>query len=179
VTELRRAIERQASYLTDTSTNEARRRRSRLNLSERVNVVLLTFSAVAAREKITLVNGVDQEIRTPPLFRSELQAVLSNLISNAIKATQPGGNVAVFAVQDASGISIRVENTGEPVDVSNSERWFAPYASTSVASDPVLGQGMGLGLPITRDFVAEYGGTVRFVEPSEHFDTAVEVRLPR
>lgn len=179
VAELRRAIERQASFLTDTSTNEARRRRTRLNLFERVEVVLITFRSTAARTSTALVNGVSKDIRTPPLFRSELQAMLSNLISNALKATDVGGRVGVFASEADEALSIRVENTGTAMDVSTSEKWFAPFASTSPESDPVLGQGMGLGLPITRDFVEEYGGRVRFVPPSSDYATAVEIVLPR
>lgn len=71
-----------------------------------------------------------------------------------------------------------MQNTGVGVDLANAERWFLPYASTTTDLDPVLGFGMGLGLPITRDLVAEYGGTVRFTPPTSGFSTAVEVVLP-
>ena len=179
VVELRRAIERQSSFLTDASTNEARRRRTRLDLRAIAGVVLLTFASTAAKREVALANEVSGDVRTPPLFRSELQAILSNLVSNALKASPPGGTVAVFAEDGSDFLSIRVENTGTPVDLDTSEQWFAPYASTSVVSDPVLGQGMGLGLPITRDFVAEYGGTLKFVHARPGFDSALEVRLPR
>jgi C4-dicarboxylate-specific signal transduction histidine kinase len=71
-----------------------------------------------------------------------------------------------------------VQNTGVAVQPAEAETWFTPYVSTSTNVDPVLGQGMGLGLPITRDLVSEYGGTVRFVAPTANFATAIEVVIP-
>jgi C4-dicarboxylate-specific signal transduction histidine kinase len=44
--------------------------------------------------------------------------------------------------------------------------------------DPVLGQGMGLGLPITRSMLQDYRGEIEFVAPDPGWATQVEVRLP-
>ena len=42
----------------------------------------------------------------------------------------------------------------------------------------MLGQGLGLGLTITRNLLENYGAFVKFVEPDSSFATAVEVTLP-
>lgn len=176
--ELRRALERQASYLVDVATTEGRRRRSRQPLRERVDTAFLAFQGTAAAQDIDLINRVPENVRTPPLFRAEIQAVLSNLLSNAIKAAGANGRIEVLAEPLADGLRMTLENTGVAVRPEEAEEWFRPYASTTINVDPVLGQGMGLGLPITRDLIAEYGGTVRFVRPSEGFSTAIEVTIP-
>jgi signal transduction histidine kinase len=62
--------------------------------------------------------------------------------------------------------------------LDRAEDWFAPYQSPTAVVDPSLGQGMGLGLTITRAMLAEYRGTIAFVDPDPEFATAVEVRLP-
>ena len=62
--------------------------------------------------------------------------------------------------------------------MDEAERWFKPFQSTTSEVDPVLGQGMGLGLPITRNLLEYYGGTIVFVEPDEPYRTAVEMTLP-
>lgn len=178
VTEIRRAIERQASYLVDVASTEGRRRRSRQKLAERVDVALLGFQGSAVARDVKLVNSVPHDVRTPPLFRAELQAVLTNLLSNAIKAAGSPGRVEVSGEQLAEGVRLLVQNTGVIVQPKEAEAWFAPYASTTTDVDPVLGQGMGLGLPITRDVLSEYGGTVRFIAPSSEFATAIEVVVP-
>jgi hypothetical protein len=37
---------------------------------------------------------------------------------------------------------------------------------------------MGLGLPITRSMLEQYGAEIRFVEPSEGFATALSITFP-
>jgi len=74
-------------------------------------------------------------------------------------------------------VSTLVENTGDAVNLSDADRLFNPFVSTTEEADPVLGQGMGLGLPITRALVEQAGGTVRFVRPHSNYKTAIEVRL--
>lgn len=178
VAEIRRSLERQASYLVDVASTEGRRRRSRQNIAAAVNVAFLGFQGSATARQVELVNGVDGDFRTPPVFRAELQAVLTNLLSNAIKTAGSPGRVEVSGADVPDGIRLVVQNTGVAVEPGEAEQWFVPYASTTANVDPVLGQGMGLGLPITRDLVSEYGGTVRFVHPATGFATAVEVVLP-
>ncbi len=178
VTDIRRALERQASYLVDVASTEGRRRRSRQRVAERVGVAFLGFQGTAAARRVELLNAVPADVRTPPLFRAELQAVLTNLLSNAIKAAGSPGRVEVTGAELPNGVRIVVQNTGVAVKPDDAESWFVPYASTTTDVDPVLGQGMGLGLPITRDLISEYGGTVRFVAPSEGWSTAVEVVVP-
>ena len=51
----------------------------------------------------------------------------------------------------------------------DAERWFRPFESTTLETDPVLGQGMGMGLPITRNMLEEYGASIDFVSPSRGF----------
>lgn len=178
VTDVRHALERQASYLVDVASTDGRRRRSRQKLRERINVAILGFAGAAAERSIEVFNQVADDVRTPPMFRAELQAVLTNVLSNAIKAAGHSGRVEVTANQVDSGVTIVVQNTGVRVEPDQAESWFTPYASTSVSIDPVLGQGMGLGLPITRDLISEYGGSVRFREPGESWATAIAIEIP-
>lgn len=178
VSDLRRALERQASYLVDVASTEGRRRRGRQPLRERVDTALVGFQGAASARSVALINSTDETVRTPPIFKAELQAILTNLLSNAIKAAASPGRVDVAAQQLAAGVRMVVQNDGEEVDLDQAEQWFVPYASTTADVDLLLGQGMGLGLAITRDLVSEYGGTVKFISPDEGFSTAVEVVIP-
>jgi signal transduction histidine kinase len=109
------------------------------------------------------------------MFAAELTAVLANLLTNAIKAAQDGGRIKATAAEAPRGVTLRVENTGRAVKLSTSERWFRPFESSTTEVDAILGQGMGLGLTITRAILEEYGATIRFVRPSPGFATAIEM----
>ena len=56
---------------------------------------------------------------------------------------------------------------------------FEPFESTTQEVDPVLGQGMGLGLTITRRILDYYGISVGFVEPDPLYSTAIEMAFPK
>jgi signal transduction histidine kinase len=112
------------------------------------------------------------------MYRAEVQSILSNLMSNALKAVEKGGRVAIEAEESQNSLHIFVSNTGAPVDVKSSERLFLPYVSDSQTPDPALHQGMGLGLPITRQLVEDYGGAVFFDHPRGTFATTVHIEIP-
>ncbi len=178
--ELRRALERQATYLVDVVTPDARRRRSRQKLQDALNATWRLVATSAELRGIAFRNEVDEALRTPPMFRAELMAIFANLLTNAVKAAGRGGFIRANAdLSDEGMLRLRLENTGEVVDPADGERWFRPFESTTVQPDPVLGQGMGLGLGITRDILAELGATIAFVRPRRGAATALELVFPR
>lgn len=178
-TELRRAIERQAAYLVDVVTPDARRRRSRLNVRELLDATWKLIATSAGHYGINFRNDVPAELQTPLMFRAELVAVLTNLLTNAVKAAGKDGWVRATAhLADNAALRIRLENTGVAVDPADGERWFGAFESTTVQADPILGQGMGLGLGIARDILAEVGAVISFVRPRKGASTAIEIAFP-
>lgn len=178
-TDLRRAIERQAAYLVDIVTPDARRRRSRLPIGETLKTAWKLVATAAEQRRITLDNRFPDELRTPPMFRAELIAVFTNLLTNAVKAAGSNGRIRATAMAtNGGGLKIRLENTGAAVDPSEGEHWFRPFESTTIETDPVLGQGMGLGLSITRDLLTEVGADITFVAPAPGFTAALEITFP-
>ena len=176
--DLRRSVERQASYLTDVVSPDARRRRSRQSLHKRFESGRNLVDHLAQRRGISISNKIPEELKSPPMFPAELTVIFSNLLTNAVKAAGEKGRILAHGNrEDDGGVVLRVENTGVAVEPEGSEHWFKPFESTTVEADPVLGQGMGMGLPITRNMLEEYGATIRFVRPSAGFSTALEIRF--
>ena len=178
VTELKRGLERQASFLTDVITVDALRRRSRQRLRERFDSAVHLLHHQAERLGIKIENRIPPELRSPPMFPAEVTSVFANLLSNAVKAAGKGGSILASASGSDDQVQICVQNTGEAVGLDEAERWFKPFQSTTTEIDSVLGQGMGLGLTITRNLLDNYGASVRFVKPDSQFSTAVEIILP-
>ena len=178
VGELRRGLERQASYLMDIVTPDARRRRSRQYLSPNFNVALRLIQNHAERQHIRIENQIPAKLKSPPMFPAEIMIVFANLLTNAVKAAGSCGRIHAFALEGEENVRIRVENTGATVDPNEAERWFKPFESTTSEIDPILGQGMGLGLTITRSVLENYGAKVAFVQPSDGYAASVEINFP-
>ncbi len=178
--ELKRSLERQAAYLVEVVAPDARRRRARQLLSERLEASIRLHSARAEKRGITILNEIPVDLKSPAMFPAELTVVFSNLLSNAVKAAGEGGSIRAAGERLADGsVSITIENTGAVVDLSDAERWFRPFESTTTDQmDAVLEQGMGLGLPITRRMLEDYGAEIRFVQPSKKYSTAIKVNFP-
>ena len=178
--DLKRSLERQASYLTDIVTPDSRRRRSQQRISERFDAARRLVELASIREDITIENAISSELRTPrPMFAAELTTVFSNLLTNAVKAAGRKGRIMAEGWEREGEVHILIANTGQKVDLQEAERWFRPFESTTTGVDPVLGQGMGLGLPITRSVLEEYGGEIKFVKPPQGYATATEIVFPR
>lgn len=179
VGELRRGLEREASHLTDIVTPDARRRRSRLRLAERFEVARRLVAHTAQRRGIRIECDIPFDLKSPPMFPAELTAVFTNLLSNAIKAAGQEGQIVASGRHEKDGtVHVLIQNTGVRVELDRAEMWFRPFESTTSDVDPVLGQGMGLGLSITRRILDDYGASISFVKPIDKFATAIEFTFP-
>ena len=176
--DLRQSLERQAVYLVDITSVDARRRRSRQVISDRFDSALQLVKSSTERRGIEIENQINKTLRSPPMFPAELTAIFTNLLTNAVKFGNKNGCIRAWGEQSTNGVRIRVENSGDKVDLEESDIWFEPFRSTTTQIDAKLGQGMGLGLTITRSLLEEYGARIAFVKPSPGFDTAIEIIFP-
>jgi signal transduction histidine kinase len=105
----------------------------------------------------------------------QISQVLLNLLNNAFDATShlPRGSkrVDIQAVENNSGIEIRVTDSGQGVPEAMRARIFEPFFTTKSP-----GQGTGLGLAIARGLLAEHGGTLGLDDSSS--STAFVIWLP-
>jgi signal transduction histidine kinase len=164
----------------DVVTPDARRRRARQSFKDRFDAASRLVADSADRKGIRIENAIPSRLKSPPMFPAELTTVFSNLLTNAVKAAGNEGMIrAVGEVLESGDTSILIENTGVSVQPAEGERWFRPFESTTSTLDPILGQGMGLGLPITRSMLDEYGAEIRFVKPQRGFCAALELLFPR
>jgi two-component system, NtrC family, sensor histidine kinase KinB len=104
--------------------------------------------------------GVSLEVDVPPDLppvladRAHVERVLGNLVSNAARATEPGGRITVTATSRAGQVAISVADTGRGIPPEYLRRIFEPF--TQVPGAPP--GGAGLGLPISRRLIEAHGG---------------------
>jgi two-component system phosphate regulon sensor histidine kinase PhoR len=85
--------------------------------------------------------------------------VVTNLVGNAIKFTEPGGEVAISARPSDGGATIEVTDTGVGIEPAELPRIFERFYRGSRANE-ARGSGSGLGLAIVRSIVDMHHGSV-------------------
>lgn len=104
--------------------------------------------------------------------RVRLEQVLVNLLQNAIEALEqtPGPRIWIRAEREADQIAIEVGDNGPGLPDSVMAALYTPFVTTKP-------RGLGLGLVISRDIVADFGGTLS-VQTGPGRGACFTIRLP-
>lgn len=89
------------------------------------------------------------------------QQVMTNLISNAVKFSPEGGTVHISATPLGGDVRISVRDEGPGIPADFRGRIFGRFAQADSSITRSKG-GSGLGLHITREIVAQMGGTIGY-----------------
>lgn len=127
--------------------------------------------------------GLTLDVRCAPGItvhadRELLQQAVSNLITNSIAHTPPGGRITLSTERTGSDAVIRVEDTGEGIPPEHHARLFDRFYRAS-ADDRAAraGQRLGLGLSIVKSIVELHGGRISF-DSAPGRGTRVTLALP-
>ena len=123
-----------------------------------LQAALSACEAKAAERSIRLTLTADEQTLAnvnPPLFE---QAII-NLVDNAIKYSEPGGEVTVAAQTTPQEIAILVRDHGCGISSEHLPRLFERFYRVDRARSRKLG-GTGLGLAIVKHIVQAHGGRV-------------------
>ena len=126
----------------------------------------IRMSLVVPKEK-TLV-------RLDPL---RIRQVLWNLVHNAVKFTQKGGEIRVEAEADDRGITFSIADNGVGIDARDISLIFERFRQVDGSATRAY-RGMGIGLALAKAFVELHGGTIQ-VDSQPGRGTTFRVRLPR
>lgn len=123
---------------------------------------------------------IDVDVPERPVRQSvdpdELERMLVNLLTNAVKFTPDGGLVKVRLTDDGRVARIVVSDNGIGIPTREQARLFTRFFRSSLATEQAI-QGTGLGLTIVQAIVGLHGGTIA-VESVPDEGTTVTVELP-
>ena len=106
-----------------------------------------------------------------------LEQVLVNLLTNAIKYTEPGGRVDVTAERTGDAVLLRVADTGIGIGPDLLPRVFDLFMQGAHSHDRTQG-GLGIGLTLVRRLVELHGGSVEARSAGLGQGSEFIVRLP-
>jgi signal transduction histidine kinase len=137
---------------------------------QRINLKALIYENIsnlrlnAINKEINLLSEVDEDIFLNA-DKNMLNTVLRNLISNAIKFTQRGGNISISTIVDVNQVTISVKDSGTGISEENIKNLFRIDSKFQLpGTDKEIGT--GLGLKLCREFVEKQGGKI-WVESEE------------
>lgn len=106
-----------------------------------------------------------------------LQQIVLNLLTNAVKFTEPGGSITLSTEAVGNCIDIRVADTGPGISPEKLERIFEAFVQVDRRLNKPV-QGVGLGLAISQDLAEAMGGKVS-VESVVGKGSTFTLTLPR
>ncbi len=133
-------------------------------------------SAVAAPTGIAIHAELAVDLPNLTADARMLSRAFSNLVSNAVKFTPPGGEVFVSADAGPSGVVVTIRDTGIGIAASDIPRALDRFGQVD-AKIARRFEGAGLGLPLARDYIGLHGGTLT-LESVVGMGTTVTVTLP-
>jgi signal transduction histidine kinase len=106
-----------------------------------------------------------------------LQQVLTNLLGNAAKFTEPGGHIRLSARVEAGQVVLRVRDNGRGIDPDLLPRVFDRFYQIPGPGGQATG-GLGLGLALVKSLVELHGGSVAACSDGPGTGCEFVVRLP-
>lgn len=147
-----------------------------IDLAETAKELEAAFGARAQEKGLTLTFN---NLHTPLKLTADpkrLTQALTELLANAVQATDGGGIVTVDAAPASNGVELRIRDTGCGIPAEELPRLFESFRLIGGVDDRKTG-GLGLGLFIAKSILDAHHGTIEVKSEVGH-GTELVVRLP-
>jgi signal transduction histidine kinase/ActR/RegA family two-component response regulator len=181
------SVERQANHLrrlvddlldvARVTSGKVSLQRERVDLSSLVRRSVDTHRALAESHGLSMSfsdDGVEAAVDGDVV---RLDQVVTNLITNAVKYTPPGGRIEVHLGAEGGEALLTVGDTGIGIPADHLRSIFDMFAQVPTSLDRSSG-GLGLGLTLVRSLVELQGGSVSAESQGKGQGSVFTVRLP-
>lgn len=150
---------------------------------EKVELSSIMHDAVVACSALIDEQGHRLTVSLPPepiLLDADavrLTQVFSNLLNNAAKYSERGGEIRLSAVLDRSEIVVSIRDTGIGIPAAKLPNIFEAFVQVDISWERRQG-GMGIGLSLVKEFVGLHGGKVEARSEGSGHGSEFIVRLP-
>jgi signal transduction histidine kinase len=159
------------------STGRIELRRERIQLHDVVNHAVESSRPAIERGRHELHLELPHDPIELDADGLRLAQVLSNLLNNAARYTEPGGRIRLAASLDGDEVTIRVSDNGDGIAEGMQEKIFDMFIQGERHGERTAG-GLGIGLTLVRRLVELHGGTVRAFSDGLGKGSEFVVRLP-
>jgi signal transduction histidine kinase len=147
-----------------------------LNLGDVLRDILTELSPECEERQVSA--RVESAPELPSLLGDGeyLRVLFFNLVENAIKFNEPGGEVVIRARLDESSFLVDVANARGEIPAERIPRLLEPFTQGDMSASRAA-SGLGLGLAVARLIADAHGGRMA-IESGQGKGTTVHVRLP-
>lgn len=147
-----------------------------LNLAKVMRLAVHMVEGRAQDAKISLSMAIDNDDLQIVADRRALMQIFLNVLSNAVKFTNPGGSVKIECIEREDYIAVKVHDTGIGIPADKLQCVTNPFeqAANHYTREH---EGTGLGLAITKDLIELHNGTLQ-ISSTVGIGTTVNIRLP-
>lgn len=147
----------------------------KIDLVQFVNKVFDTLNESAAINTINLHNEIEENT-TVFADGKMLLSILQNIVSNAIKHSNPGGEITVTAKRKEDKIIIEIKDNGVGMTKEIQDKLFTPQVN-SLTKARKENKGAGIGLLLVKGFLEKNNGEI-WVESTEGVGSSFYFTLP-
>ncbi|WP_019873326.1 PAS domain-containing sensor histidine kinase [Sporichthya polymorpha] len=147
-----------------------------VDLAAVVADVQRTVVPILGARELEVVVDVPEDIGSVLGDAGQLERVLFNLVTNAVKFTPDGGRVSIVGAAVDGLARLSVSDSGIGIPEEEQEQLFTRFFRSSAARENAI-QGTGLGLVIVKSIVEAHGGSIS-VASLVGVGTTVTVELP-
>ncbi|MHB8442755.1 MAG: sensor histidine kinase [Patescibacteria group bacterium] len=131
----------------------------KIDLGSMLSEVLNTLDLKAKERNISIVSSDIKNIYVNADY-NRLGEILRNVVDNAIKYTDEGGNVSIFVSKEDGNIYIKVQDTGIGIPADDIDKLFTKFYRASNVEKNTK-QGTGLGLYLVKQYIEKMNGEIK------------------
>jgi two-component system, cell cycle sensor histidine kinase PleC len=149
-----------------------------VNIPDEARASLIAVAGRARARDIKIGMSVPDDLPAVRADATKLRQILLNLMSNAVKFTEAGGEVSLTAaIAPDGGLELTVQDNGIGMTPREIEIALEPFGQVD-SSLSRTHEGTGLGLPLAQRLTELHGGSLR-IESTKGKGTTVHVLLPK
>jgi PAS domain S-box-containing protein len=147
-----------------------------VNLSDTADNAIKMLQEAATGARVVIRKAMPSDLPNVVADQRSMRQIMLNILSNAIKFTDPGGQVIVSAQMNKTGeLKLRVKDTGIGMNAEQLRDALEPFKRVMTEGREV--QGTGLGLPLTKA-LAEANRTKFDISSEPRKGTLIELTFP-
>lgn len=148
------------------------------DLHEIVRRATVLLEGAANERQIVFVVTHQNAVESVECDADRISQVVINLLTNAIRVSQPTGKIDITTGHDAATVWCRVRDYGEGIDAKHIPHIFERFYRVDPSRTRATG-GAGVGLTIARAIVEAHGGTLTVFSAGLGTGATFTLTLPR